>query len=66
MKIIEDRCECIDKEVEKLFEEKEIEEIKSGQLYTIDDGEINYNFQVCKDKINKLIDELNEIKKEGK
>jgi len=58
VEIIEDRCECIDKEVEKLFEEdKEIKEIILDAQRTED-----WNLGQIEDRINKLIKAVNKLR----
>ena len=76
--IIEDRCECIDKEVEKLFEEdKEIEKLERvNGSYLVDlqsNSPIAHQNEAITslimylnknaDKINELVKAVNELKK---
>lgn len=66
VEIIEDRCECIDKEVEKLFEEKEIEELELNYddiKYGTDfKGQILSYCDNLQFKINELVREVNKLK----
>lgn len=78
VEIIEDRCECIDKEVEKLFEEdKEIEKLERvNGSYLVDlqsNSSIAHQNEAITslimylnknaDKINELVKAVNELKK---
>ena len=55
----------INDEVEIIEDNEDLELIPEDELYEIDGEEIiNWNFRVLKDKINELVKEINEIRRD--
>ena len=57
---------CLNNEVGVIEDNDDLELLPEDELYEIDGEEnINWNFRVLKDKINELVKEINEIRKNG-
>ena len=57
---------ALDKEIGIIEDNDDLELLPDDELYITANSRQDYNFKVLKDKINELVEEINEIRKEMK